>query len=80
MLLAEVFGKFLAVQLVEVLAGISQLVGAGEQQRIVGIVDDTFQMWHLGGVNLGGYVVTDEEQLGIRVIDNVVNLLCHKFM
>ena len=80
MLLAEVLGELLAIELVEVLAGVGQLVSARHHKRVVGVVDDTLQMRHLHGVYLCSHMVADKEQLGIGVIDDVVNLLSHKLM
>ncbi len=44
--LAEKLRIFAAEQLVEVLAGIGQLVGTRHHERIVGYVDDAFQRRH----------------------------------
>ena len=79
-LLAEVLWELLAIELVQVFAGIGQLVRARQHERIVGVVNDALQMWHLYGVYLGGHVVADEEQLGIRVVHDVVNLVSHELM
>ena len=77
---SKILGEFLAVQLVEVLAGIGELIGTGNHQGIVGVVDDSLQMGHLHGVNLRGHMVAHEEQLGIGVIDDVVNLVAKELM
>ena len=37
-------------------------------------------MGHLYGVNLCSYMVAHKEQLGVRVIDDVVNLVGHELM
>ena len=73
-LLAEVFRELLAIEFVQVLAGIGQLVRTAHHQRVVGVVDDTFQSRHLLRVDDGGYVVADEEQLRLRVVDDVMYL------
>ena len=46
MLLTEVLGELLAIEFVQMFAGIGQLVGTTDHQRIIGIVDDTFQCGH----------------------------------
>ena len=79
-LLPEILGEFLAVQLVQVLAGVGQLVGTAEHERVVGVVDDAFQVRHLRRVYLRGHMVAYEEQAGVGVVDDVVNLLRHEFM
>ena len=78
--LAEELGKLLAIEFVQVLAGIGQFVRARHHQRVVGVVDDALQVRHLYGVYLGGHVVTDKQQFGVRVIHDVVYLVCHELM
>ena len=78
--LTEVFGVFLAIQLVQMLTGIRQFVCAGHHQRVVGVVDDAFQVGHLHRVYLRSHMVTHKEQFGVGVIDDVVYLLCHELV
>ena len=73
-LLAEVLGELLTVELVQVLAGIGQLVGARHHQRVVGVVDDTLERRHRLRIDDGGHMVADEEQAGLRVVHDVVDL------
>ena len=74
-LLAEVFRILLAKHLVEVFAGVGELLGAADHERIVGDVDDALQSRHLRGVDLRGRHVADEEELGVAVVDDVVDLV-----
>ena len=75
MLLAEVFGELLAVEFVQVFAGVGELVGARDHQRVVRIVDDAFESRHLHGVDDRGHVVAHEEQAGLGVVDDIMDLL-----
>ena len=75
MFLAEVLGEFLAVELVEVLAGVGELVSATHHQRVVGIVNDTFEGGHRHRVDNGGHVVAHEQQAGLGVVHDVMDLL-----
>ena len=63
--LAEELGKLLAIEFVQVLAGIGQFVRARHHQRVVGVVDDALQMGHLYRVYLSGHMVADKQQLGV---------------
>ena len=63
MLLAEGLGVFLAEKFVEMFACIGQFVGARHHERIVGNVDDTLQMGHLGSIDGGAYYIAHEQQL-----------------
>ena len=74
-LLAEVFRILLAKHLDEVFAGVGELFGAADHERIVGDVDDALQSRHLRGVDLRGRHVADEEELGVAVVDDVVDLV-----
>ena len=74
-LLAEILGVFLAEHLVEVFACVCEFVGARHYERVVGYVDDAFEVGHLCLVDDGSYIVAHEEQLGFAVIDDVVNLV-----
>ncbi len=80
MLLAEIFRIFLAKNLIEMLAGISEFVGAAHRKRIVGYVDDTLQIHHLSGVNLCSHHITHEEQFCLAVVHDVVYLLRQKLV
>ena len=75
MFLAEVFGILLAIELVQVFAGIGQFVGAADHQRVVGIVDDAFQRGHRLRVDDGSHVVPNEQQTGLGVIHDIMDLL-----
>ena len=80
MLLSEILGKFLAVELVQVLAGIGELVSTADHQRIVGVVDNTFQTRHLRRIDDGGYMIAHKEKTRFGVVDDVMNLFCIKLM
>ena len=75
MLASEVLGVLAAEHLVEVLSGIGETVGAREHKRVVGDVDDALEGGHAGAVYLGGHHVADEEELGLAVVDDVVDLV-----
>ena len=74
MLAAEILGELAPVELVEMLAGIGELVGAREGERIVGDIDYSFERRHLGGVHLSADDVAHEENLRFAVVDDVVYL------
>ena len=80
MLLAEILGEFLAIEFVEVLSGVRQLVRARYHQRVVGIVDDTFQVRHLLWVDDGCYMVAHKEQSGFGMVHDIVYLFCIELM
>ena len=79
-LFAEVLREFPSVELVQMFAGISQLIGSAHHERVVAIVDDSFQMRHLQGIDNRSHMVANKEQTGVRVIHNVMNLFGHKLM
>ena len=79
-LLAEILGIFLAEQGVESLACFRQFFAARHQHRVVQVADDTLQVRHLPGIERGPYLITDEEQAGVTVVDDVVDLLGGKFV
>ena len=72
--LAEVLGELLAVEFVQVLAGVGEFVGAAHHQRVVGIVDDTLQFRHLQRIDDRCHMVADEEQARLGVVDDVMDL------
>jgi len=37
-------------------------------------------MWHLHGIYLSCYMVADEQEFGIRVVHDVMNLVGHELM
>ena len=74
-LLAEELGILTAEKFVEMLAGFGELFGARNEERVVGNVNDAFQMGHFVGVERGPYHVARKEDFGLRVVDNVVYLL-----
>ena len=74
MFLAEVFGEFLAIELIEVFAGVGQLVGTTDHQRIIGVVDDAFKRGHCHRVDNGGNMIAHKQQTCFRVIDNIMDL------
>ena len=74
-LLAEILGELVAVHLVEVLARVREFIGTRDHQGIVGDVDDAFQGGHLGRVDGGSHHVAHEEQFGLGVVHDVVNLV-----
>ena len=80
MLGAEVFGIFPAEHLVEVLAGIGELLRAGETERVVGYVDDAFDVRHLRGIYLGRHYIAREQKLRTAVVHDVVYLVGGEFM
>ena len=80
MLLTKIFRVLVTEHLVEVLTGIRQFVGTRENKRIVGDIDDTLQPRHLLRVNLSGHHISYEKQLGIRMVDDVVNLIWCELM
>ena len=80
MLSAEILGVFLAEHLVEVFACVCEFVGARHYERVVGYVDDAFEVGHLCLVDDCSHIVAYEEQLGFAVIDDVVNLVSSKFV
>ena len=61
-------------------AGISQLVCTAYHQRIIGYVNDSFQPWHLGGIDLCDNHIADKEELRIRMVHYVMNLLRKELM
>ena len=73
MLFAEVFWELLAVELVEVLAGIGEFISTADHQRVVGVVDDTFERRHLHRIDDCGHVVANKEQAGLRVVYDIVD-------
>ena len=74
MFLAEVLGELFAIEFVEVLAGVGELIGAANHQRVIGIVDDAFEGGHSHGIDDCGYMVAYEEQTGLGVIDDIMDL------
>ncbi len=80
MFLTEIFGILDAKQFVEVFTGIGEFVGTRHHQRVVGDVDDTLQSRHLRGVDLCSHDIAHEEQFGIAVVHDVVNLVGHELM
>ena len=80
MLLAEVLRILHAKHLIEVLAGISQLICARYHERVVWDIDNTLQSWHLGGIYLSSHYIAHEEQLGVTVVHDVVYLVWHKLV
>ena len=71
---AEILGVFASEHLVEVFAGVGELVGAREAERVVGYVDDAFQSWHPHGIDLCGHDISHEEELRLAVVDDVMDL------
>ena len=80
MLLTEVLGELLAIEFVQMFAGIGQLVGTTDHQRIIGIVDDTFQCGHRLRVDNRSHMITYEQQAGFRMIHDVMNLFSVELM
>ena len=78
--LAEILRIFLSEHLVEVFACIGEFVGTRHYKRVVGDVDDAFEVGHLCLVDDSSHIVAYEEQLGFAVIDDVVNLVGSKFV
>ena len=79
-LLAEIFGIFLAKDLVEVLSGIGDLLWAAEHDGEVGYVDNALKVWHLLIVELCGHHVAHEEKAGIGMVYHVVDLSWGEFV
>ena len=74
-LLAEILWVLLAEHLIQVLAGIGQLVGARHNQRVVGDVDDALKSRHLCSIDDCCNHVANEQYLRIGVVHDVVNLV-----
>ena len=79
-LLAEVFRILCTEELVQVLAGIGDLLLARYQQREVGQVHDGLQVGHLVGVDGLCHHIAHEEQFGTRVVHDVMHLLRHELV
>ena len=62
------------------LTGIGQFVCTTDHQRIIGIVDDTFQGRHCLRVDDRCHVISHEKKTGFRVVHDVVNLFSVKLM
>ena len=80
MLLAEIFGIFMAKHLIQVLAGISELFATREMKREVGQIDNSLQPVHLIGIHVLYYIVTHKENTGVRMVHDVMNLIGIKLM
>ena len=80
MLLTEVFRILLSIEGVQVLAGIGQLLRARHDERVVRIADDALQVRHLLRVDDASHIVAGKEQLRIRVVHDIMNLLGHEFV
>src|SRR5574344_187908 len=57
------------------LAGIGEPVGTGDDERVVGIVDDSFEPGHEIGIDDSSNVIAYEKEFRLRMVDNVMNLL-----
>ena len=75
-LLAEVFGIFLAEHFVEVFAGILQLFAARHQDGEVRHHHDAFQQGHRAFVEVFPHLVAHKEQFGFGVVHDVVDVVC----
>ena len=73
---AEVHGVLLAEEPVEVLAGIGHLFRAAVQDAVfvAGVGEDAFQSRHFLDIELRPYLFAHEEQLGIGVVHDVMDL------
>ena len=60
--------------------GIGQLVGTTDHQRVVGIVDDSFQCGHCLRIDNCCYMIAHEKQAGLRMINDVMNLFSVKLV
>ena len=79
-LLPEGHGILAAKHQVQVLAGVGELLRAGQHEREVRNVDDAFKCRHLLWVDGLHCKVANEEELGFGMVYNVVYLLAVEFM
>ena len=61
-------------------ARVRELVRAREEQRVVGNVDDAFEIGHFRGIDGRGDDIANEKQLGVAVVHDVVNLVGREFV
>ena len=80
MFFAEVLRELAAVELVQVLAGVGELVGTRHHERVVGNIDDSLESHHLRRVDGGGHDIAHKEELGLGVVYDVMHLVGHKLM
>ena len=77
---SEVLRILFTEHLVKMFSGVCQLLCSRNEQRIIGNIDDSFQVWHLFFVDDGCYNVANEQQFCLAVIDNVVYLFGSKLV
>ena len=80
MLGTEVFRVFPAVELIEMLTCIDELLRTGCEHGIVGDVYDAFKGRHLVGFDNRCHDIAHEEQFGFGMVYDVVNLLGIEFV
>ena len=82
MLCAEIHRELLAEETVEVLAREPYFIRARDKNLIlvVGVGEDTFEAWHLLGIEFRPYLVSHEKKLRARVVHYIVNLLGMELM
>ena len=80
MLFTEVFWVLLSEHFIKMFACVSKLIGTRKHQRIVGNVDDTLKCGHLGSVYRSCHHIAHKEQLGLRVVHDVVHLVGGKLV
>ena len=71
---------FPSEEFVQMLPGIRELLGTGDKQRKIGVIDDTLKGRHLVGHDCRSDNIAHKQQLRITVVDDVMNLLCIEFM
>ena len=76
----EILGILMSVEFVQVLTGVFQFGGAGNDEREVGDKDDAFKVGHFVGVDHRGNHVAYKKELGLGVVDDVVNLFGVEFV
>ena len=80
MFLSEILRELLSIELVKMFPCIGKLVCAANHQRVVGVVDYTFELWHCLRVNNRSHMVANKQELSLGVIYDVMNLFCIKLM
>ncbi len=80
MLLAEIFGVFLAKKLVEMLSGVGDALAARQHERKIRQIDNGFQCGHFIRVDGRGHHVAHEKELCARVVHDVIDLVGREFV
>ena len=80
MLLTESLWITLSEEFIKMFAGISQLVGTGNDKRIIRNINNTFKIRHLCRINLRSNDITYKQQLRFAMVYDVVYLVCSKLM